>query len=195
MCDETAVVTRREFTAMGAAVLAGFAWSEAHALEAGLSEKMVEVKTADGTCEAFFVHPAGGKHPGVVFWPDAIGLRDTKKAMARRLAAEGYAVLVVNQYYRTHKLPIGIDHLAGLTAKIGLDGGDLAVLDPDIEVFATIGQGGIGDFQLEHFSSSNNSVDLILRCAAERSLEGRGRGTVLLCARPRGSRPLRGTSP
>jgi carboxymethylenebutenolidase len=108
MCDETTVLTRREFAAMGAAILAAGAWSEADALEAGLSEAMVEVKTADGTCEAFFVHPSRGKHPAVIFWPDAIALRDTKKAMARRLAAEGYAVLAVNQYYRTNKLPIGI---------------------------------------------------------------------------------------
>ena len=108
MCDETTGLTRREFTAMSAAVLTGAVWSEAHALDVGLSEAMVEVKAADGSCEAFFVHPATGKHPGVVFWPDAIGLRDAKKAMARRLAAEGYAVLAVNQYYRSAKLPLDI---------------------------------------------------------------------------------------
>jgi len=108
MCDETTVMTRREFTALGAAVLAVTMWSEARALEVGLSEAMVEIKTDDGTCEAFFVHPSQGKHPAVIFWPDAIALRDAKKAMARRLAAEGYAVLVVNQYYRTNKLPVAI---------------------------------------------------------------------------------------
>ena len=108
MCDETTGLTRREFAAGGAAVLAGTAWSEADAQEAGLSEAMVEVKTEDGTCEAFFVHPAKGKHPGVIFWPDAIGLRDAKKAMARRLASSGYAVLAVNQYYRNARLPLDI---------------------------------------------------------------------------------------
>lgn len=107
MCDESTLLTRREF-GVGAAILAGSVWSQAKALEVGLSEAMVEIATDDGTCEAFFVHPAHGRHPAVIFWPDAIALRDAKKAMARRLAAEGYAVLAVNQYYRTNRLPIGI---------------------------------------------------------------------------------------
>lgn len=74
----------------------------------GLSEGMVDVPTEDGTCEAFFVHPGEGRHPGVIFWPDAIGLRPAKKAMARRLASSGYAVLAVNQYYRNASLPLSI---------------------------------------------------------------------------------------
>jgi carboxymethylenebutenolidase len=74
----------------------------------GLSEGMVDVQTADGTCDAFFVHPTEGKHPGVIFWPDAIALRDAKMAMARRLASSGYAVLVVNQYYRDARTPLNI---------------------------------------------------------------------------------------
>ncbi|MBW8755291.1 MAG: dienelactone hydrolase family protein [Sphingomonadales bacterium] len=74
----------------------------------GLSEGMVDVRTEDGTCDAFFVHPGEGEHPGVIFWPDAIGLRGTKKAMARRLASSGYAVLAVNQFYRGRHLPLGI---------------------------------------------------------------------------------------
>ncbi|MEJ2458315.1 MAG: dienelactone hydrolase family protein, partial [Novosphingobium sp.] len=44
--------------------------------------------------------------PGVVMWPDIAGLRDVYKIMARSLAAEGYAVLVVNQYYRSSPAPI-----------------------------------------------------------------------------------------
>jgi carboxymethylenebutenolidase len=72
----------------------------------------VEVTTADGKADAFFVHPASGRHPGVIIWPDALGLRDTKKAIGRRLAAEGYAVLVVNQYYRTARAPLNLDFSA-----------------------------------------------------------------------------------
>lgn len=101
MCDETTVLKERSATDAGEV-------SAFEAPQAGLTEAMVEVRTEDGTCEAFFVHPAQGKHPGVIFWPDAIGLRDAKKAMARRLAASGYAVLAVNQYYRNAKLPLGI---------------------------------------------------------------------------------------
>lgn len=125
MCDEFTVanddaalaakgMTRREFAAAGAvAALAGYAPAAAAAVAAGtLVEHMVEVATPDGACDAFFAHPAKGAHPGVILWPDAVGLRDAKKAMARRLAAEGYAVLVVNQYYRSARAPLGIDFAA-----------------------------------------------------------------------------------
>jgi carboxymethylenebutenolidase len=67
---------------------------------------MVRVKTADGEAEAFFTAPKGGKHPGVVMWPDVAGLRDAYEKMGERLAKEGYAVLAVNQYYRSTKLPV-----------------------------------------------------------------------------------------
>jgi carboxymethylenebutenolidase len=50
--------------------------------------------------EAFFVRPAEGRHPAIVTWPDIVGVRDAYMVMARRRAAEGYAVLVLNQYYR-----------------------------------------------------------------------------------------------
>jgi carboxymethylenebutenolidase len=42
----------------------------------------------------------------VVIWPDIAGLRDAFKAMARRLAGAGHAVLVVNQYYRSARAPL-----------------------------------------------------------------------------------------
>jgi carboxymethylenebutenolidase len=118
MCDEfTAIaqdaasrskgLSRREFAALGAAAaMAGYAAAPAFAAVAETSEAMVEVPTPDGTADAFFVHPVSGKHPGVIFWPDAIGLRDAKKMMARRLAGAGYAVLVVNQYYRSARSPL-----------------------------------------------------------------------------------------
>lgn len=120
MCDEfTATdddsalaakgLTRREFAAMGtAAALAGYS-SLSMAAVGTLIERNVAVTTPDGSCDAFFVHPAKGKHPGVILWPDALGLRNAKKAMARRLAAEGYAVLVVNPYYRDVRAPLPLD--------------------------------------------------------------------------------------
>ncbi|MFS0850154.1 dienelactone hydrolase family protein [Novosphingobium panipatense] len=97
---------RRQFTVLGAgAALAGCG---AVAGESGpsLQERMVSITTADGVCDAFFVHPGKGAHPGVVMWPDVAGLRDAKKIMARSLAARGYAVLVVNPYYRSAPAPI-----------------------------------------------------------------------------------------
>jgi carboxymethylenebutenolidase len=69
-------------------------------------ETNVEIKTADGICDAAFIHPASGSHPGVLIWPDAFGLRPTMREMARRLAAEGYSVLVPNPFYRVAKAPV-----------------------------------------------------------------------------------------
>lgn len=122
MCDEFTAedddkaqagrgVTRRDFAAMGAAATmsAYLANVEAFAQAKPLSERMVMVRTPDGQSDAFLVHPARGKSPGVILWPDVLGLRETKKAMARRLAASGYAVLVVNQYYRNFRGPLGPD--------------------------------------------------------------------------------------
>lgn len=100
-------LNRREFAALGAAgVLATYASAPAGAAAAKLSEAMVEVPTPDGSADAFFVRPAKGKHPGVILWPDIAGLRDAYKEMGRRLAASGFAVLVVNHYYRAGKAPL-----------------------------------------------------------------------------------------
>lgn len=76
---------------------------------AEVNESEVEIKTADGTCDAYFVHPASGKHPGVLVWPDIFGLRPAFKTMGKRLAESGYSVLVVNQFYRTKKPPIAAE--------------------------------------------------------------------------------------
>lgn len=69
------------------------------------TESEVEVKTPDGTADAYFVHPASGQHPAVLIWPDIFGLRPTFRQMGKRLAEAGYAVLVVNPFYRTKKAP------------------------------------------------------------------------------------------
>ncbi|MGN6497482.1 MAG: dienelactone hydrolase family protein [Tsuneonella sp.] len=113
MCDETDLaafrVTRRAFAASSAA--AGLAActpvrdSAMSGQGSSLSEASVTVPTADGTMDAFFVHPASGRHPAVIIWPDIAGLRPAFEAMARRLAGEGYAVLVANPYYRDGRAP------------------------------------------------------------------------------------------
>lgn len=120
MCDEFTAraeeealrrkgISRRQFAALSAtAVLAGCngASTSASPGDAALTEKMVEITTADGVADAFFVHPAKGAHPGIVMWPDIAGLREAKRIMARKLAAAGYAVLCVNQYYRGGPAPV-----------------------------------------------------------------------------------------
>ena len=97
---------RREFVTASLAV--GLAGVGAPATAAGLSvvETEVTIKTPDGTCDAAFFHPSTGAHPGVLIWPDAFGLRPSMRDMARRLAAEGYAVLVPNPFYRVAKAPV-----------------------------------------------------------------------------------------
>jgi len=73
---------------------------------ADVKESEVEIKTPDGTADAYFVHPSSGSHPGVLVWADALGLRPAFKQMAKRLAESGYAVLVPNPFYRSKKAPV-----------------------------------------------------------------------------------------
>src|SRR5579864_9357973 len=75
--------------------------------QAGLEvvETNVEIKTPDGACDAAFIHPQTGAHPGVLIWTDAFGLRPSMREMGKRLAAEGYSVLVPNPFYRVAKNP------------------------------------------------------------------------------------------
>ena len=86
---------------------AGLAATAGSASAAGLEvvETDVEIKTPDGTCDAAFIHPKSGSHPGVLIWPDAFGLRPSMRDMGKRLAAEGYSVLVPNPFYRVAKAP------------------------------------------------------------------------------------------
>ncbi|MEO8681984.1 MAG: dienelactone hydrolase family protein [Vicinamibacterales bacterium] len=102
-------LTRRDFVAMSiAAGLAAAAGATASAQ--AVTEKNVDIKTPDGTCDAAFIHPATGSHPAVIIWPDAFGLRPAMRDMAKRLAADGYSVLVPNPFYRVAKAPVpGLD--------------------------------------------------------------------------------------
>src|SRR5882724_11036817 len=99
-------LSRRDFVAFS--VAAGLASSADSAAAAALPvvETEVVIKTADGTCDAAFIHPASGSHPGVLIWPDAFGLRPAMREIAKRLAAEGYSVLVPNPFYRVAKSPV-----------------------------------------------------------------------------------------
>ena len=90
-------------------VAAGLAAAGAASGAAKIVETEVEIKTPDGTCDAAFIHPASGSHAGVLIWPDAFGLRPSMRDMAKRLAAEGYSVLVPNPFYRVGKAPFWTD--------------------------------------------------------------------------------------
>jgi carboxymethylenebutenolidase len=104
--DDDVDAPRRDFLARS--VAAGFtaAAGPTFAATPPVVEAAVTIKTADGTCDAAFLHPATGKHPAVILWPDAFGLRPILREMGRRLAADGYAVLVPNPFYRVAKAPV-----------------------------------------------------------------------------------------
>jgi carboxymethylenebutenolidase len=98
-------IGRREFAAFSvAAGLAATAGSSA-AADMDVVETDVEIKTPDGTCDAAFIHPKTGSYAGVLVWPDAFGLRPAMRGIGKRMAAEGYSVLVPNPFYRVAKAP------------------------------------------------------------------------------------------
>jgi len=94
-------LSRRQFGALGLGSTIA-AMLPAIAAAAEVSESEVEIKTADGTCDAHFVHPAAAT-AAVLVWPDIWGLRPAFRAMGKRLAESGYAVLTVNPFYRSIK--------------------------------------------------------------------------------------------
>ena len=97
-------VSRRAFLATGV-IAAGLATS-AQAADSVI-EKDVTVTTADGSADAAIFYPPGkGTWPAVLVWPDIMGLRPVFRDMARRLAAEGYVVLVPNPFYRSKAAPV-----------------------------------------------------------------------------------------
>jgi len=98
------LVTRREF---GSAMLgAGMAFVLPQTPNAvKVTESEVNVTMTEGTADCYFVHPATGTAPAVLVWPDIFGLRPSFRQMGKRLAESGYAVLVVNPFYRAKKAP------------------------------------------------------------------------------------------
>jgi len=112
MCDDDIhqglvqdpTISRRTFGVLGlaAAGVAGTAYAQSNVVE-----QDVEVKTPDGTADAALFHPQGqGTWPAVLIWTDILGLRPVFREMGRRLAAQGYVVLVPNPFYRSARAPV-----------------------------------------------------------------------------------------
>jgi carboxymethylenebutenolidase len=99
-------IGRRDFVALSVAGIAASASWAAAAAGLEVVETNVDIKTPDGTCDAAFIYPKTGSYPGVLIWTDAFGLRPAFRDMAKRLAAEGYSVLVPNPFYRVAKAPV-----------------------------------------------------------------------------------------
>jgi carboxymethylenebutenolidase len=112
MCDEHTEQDNEEGFAAGRLSRRGFGVMSMAALAACttappnpemVTEREVEIQTADGMMDAHFVAPSAGSWPAVLVWPDIMGLRPAFRLMANRLAKSGYAVLTVNPFYRLAK--------------------------------------------------------------------------------------------
>ncbi|GCD32733.1 dienelactone hydrolase [Streptomyces chrestomyceticus JCM 4735] len=69
--------------------------------------KTLQIPTPDGQADAFAAFPDDGeRHPGVLLYPDAFGVRPELERKARELAGHGYYVLVPNLYYRRGPSPV-----------------------------------------------------------------------------------------
>src|SRR3954464_8117702 len=101
--DARGLVTRRQFGVLLGAGVAMLLPQVANAVS--VTESDVTIMTPDGTADCYFVRPASGTAPGVLVWPDIFGLRPAFRQMGKRLAENGYAVLVVNPFYRVKKAP------------------------------------------------------------------------------------------
>src|ERR1043166_9310422 len=82
--EKRGLVTRRQF---GVLLAAGAAMMLPAVVDAvNVTEGEVTIKTPDGSCDAYFVHPANGTAPAVLVWPDIFGLRPAFRSMGKRLA-------------------------------------------------------------------------------------------------------------
>jgi carboxymethylenebutenolidase len=72
-----------------------------------MQKTMIDIKTPDGTADAYLTRPDGdGEHPAVLFVIDALGLRPRIEEMADRIAGQGYVVLAPNALYRGGRAPV-----------------------------------------------------------------------------------------
>ena len=75
-----------------------------------MNEQTVTIATGDGQAPARLFTPASGaRWPGVVYLTDIWGIRPATETMARRVADQGYAVLMPHLFYRNR--PIVFDPL------------------------------------------------------------------------------------
>lgn len=103
--------SRRDFNKLVAVGSLASAFPQFARASASVKSEEVSVKTPDGVADCLLSYPEGGVFAGVVMWPDIKGRRAAFDLMGQRLAASGYAVLVVNPFYRDVKgaaLPDGV---------------------------------------------------------------------------------------
>ncbi len=83
-------------------------------------EKLLEITAADGVADAILYAPDEGRYPGLLFYTDIFGIRPTNQGMAKRVAEQGYAVLMPNVFYRYGKPPFGANFKMGDPASMKL---------------------------------------------------------------------------
>jgi carboxymethylenebutenolidase len=71
-----------------------------------VKKRELEIAVAGQAAEAFLYSPAGGPAPGVLLLTDIKGIRAVYHEQAERLAAEGFAVLLPNVFFRAGRLPL-----------------------------------------------------------------------------------------
>lgn len=113
MCDddicgvppEEMKLSRRAF-GLSAAAVAAMTAAHAYAQDT-VVEKSVDVTTPDGVADCALFYPQGrGPWPAALVWTDNQGLRPQFRDIGRRLAAQGYVVLVPNPFYRKRRAPV-----------------------------------------------------------------------------------------
>lgn len=121
MCDESMLdsiarvnLSRRrtvQILGIGSAMMSVSAASVLAAEDSVVTES-VFVPTPSGQMDGHWVYPKSALNvavPAVIIWPDILSSRPAFVAMAQRLASEGYAVLLVNPYYRQTPAPIVVE--------------------------------------------------------------------------------------
>ncbi len=97
-----------------------------HILSGAMPAQVIDIRTSDGLCTSYVAGAAAdGPRPAVLFFMDGIGIRPVLRAMADRIAAAGFYVLLPDLFYRLpgEGLPAGADWLApanrpGLTQRV-----------------------------------------------------------------------------
>jgi carboxymethylenebutenolidase len=101
-----AKISRRSFGLGAAAAAAALTATPVFAADK-VVERDVDVPMAEGVADSALFYPEGKGHwPAVLIWTDILGLRPVFREMGRRLAAEGYVVIVPNPFYRSRRAPI-----------------------------------------------------------------------------------------
>jgi len=72
-----------------------------------MKEQELKLTMPEGVADAVLYAADDGRSlPGVLLMPDIGGIGDVMRAMARRVAAKGYTVLMPNPFYRTSAPPV-----------------------------------------------------------------------------------------